>query len=136
MGGDASLKVNWTKFVKSWSIFWSLPVAQQTKLGTYNLSIYLSIYLWVIPCESTEKNMTFFCLDFGQKKSKVFDILVRKHFLTKFWLFLTTIIKKIEDFIFYFWSSQKWDLQYNVLLFFFMTKVSYLLSRVKITIDF
>ena len=48
-------------------------------------------YSWVIPYESTEKNMTIFCLDFWPKKSKVFDILVIKTFFkTKFWLYLTT----------------------------------------------
>ena len=34
----------------------------------------------VIPYESTKKNMTIFFLDFGPKKSKVFDILLIKTF--------------------------------------------------------
>ena len=33
------------------------------------------------------------------------------------------------------WSFKKWDLQFNVLLFFFNSKVLYLLSQVKITLN-
>ena len=75
--------------------------------------------------------MIFFFLDFGPNKSKVFDILVIKSFKQNFGYF-----RSLLDFFndFFYFSIFKNEI-FNVLFFTFKSKVLYLLSQNKITLN-
>ena len=78
--------------------------------------------------------MTTFFLDFWPKKSKVFDILAVKTFFKQNVGYFWPLLEFLKIFFFIF-QGLKWDLQYNILLFFFKSQVLYLLSQVKITLN-
>ena len=90
----------------------------------------------VIPYKSTEKNVTTFFWDFWPKKSKVFDILV----VTTFFFFykILVIFDHFYNFLkifFNFWRFKNEIFNRMFYYFFFMSKVLYLLSQVKITLN-
>ena len=65
----------------NWTSFTTLYIKNIYIKKKIKKKLYLTCDMWVIPCESTEKNTTNFFLDFRPKKnSKVFDILLRNTF--------------------------------------------------------
>ena len=79
-----------------------------------------------------EKHNIFFFY-FWPKKAKVFDIIVKKKFLVKkkfghFW-------QQIFFLDFFFWSYENWCFAIKSLFLFFKSKMPFLLSQVKITLN-
>ena len=128
LGWEKTISIYRGNFTKGGE--WLLTNVKFFFYGETNISLKLNIdskqptCMWVIPYKSTEKNVTTFFLDFWPKKSKVFDVLVVKTFFKQNFGYFWPLLEFFKDF-FYFSRFEKWDLQYNILFFFFLNQKFY-----------